>query len=71
MADALARPITLSAVAEASLRGAAAATLARLGKTVPDAPLGRTFEPRLDRTDEYREARDRDRALYEAVIEDG
>jgi gluconokinase len=69
MADALARPITLSAVSEASLRGAAAATLARLGKTVPEAPLGRTFEPRRDRADAYREARDRDRALYEAITE--
>jgi gluconokinase len=67
MADALARPITLSAVGEASLRGAAVATLARLGKTAGEAPLGRTFEPRLDRADEYREARDRDRALYEAM----
>ena len=67
MADALARPITLSAVGEASLRGAAVATLARLGKTAPEPPLGRTFEPRLDRADEYREARDRDRALYEAI----
>jgi len=67
MADALAQPITLSAVSEASLRGAAAATLARLGKSVPEAPLGRAFEPRLDRADEYRQARDRDRALYEAI----
>jgi gluconokinase len=69
MADALARPITLSAVAEASLRGAAVATLERLGKVVPEAPLGRTFEPRPDRANAYREARDRDRALYKAVIE--
>ena len=67
MADALARPITLSAVAEASLRGAAVATLDRLGKTAATAPLGRTFEPRPDRADAYREARDRDRALYDAV----
>jgi len=66
-ADALARPITLSAVDEASLRGAAVATLDRLGETAPEPPLGRTFEPRLDRADEYREARDRDRALYEAI----
>ena len=66
-ADALARPITLSAVDEASLRGAAVATLARLGKTAAPAPLGRTFEPRPDRVEVYREARDRDRALYDAV----
>jgi sugar (pentulose or hexulose) kinase len=68
MADVLARPITLSAVAEGSLRGAAAATLARLGEAVPEAPLGRTFEPRRDRADAYREARERDGALYEAVL---
>jgi gluconokinase len=67
MADALARRITLSAVAEASLRGAAVATLERLGKTAPTAPLGSTFEPRPDRADAYREARERDRALYDAV----
>ena len=67
MADALARPITLSAVEEASLRGAAVATLERLGETPATAPLGRTFEPRPDRADAYREARERDRRLYDAV----
>jgi gluconokinase len=67
MADALARPITLSAVGEASLRGAAVATLERLGETAGEAPLGETFEPRLDRADAYRRARDRDRALYDAA----
>jgi gluconokinase len=67
VADALARPITLSAVAEASLRGAAVATLERLGETAGEAPLGRTFEPRPDRADAYRRARERDRELYDAV----
>ena len=67
MADALARPITLSEVEEASLRGAAVATLERLGETPATAPLGRTFEPRPDRADAYREARERDRRLYDAV----
>ena len=67
MADALARPITLSAVDEASLRGAAVATLERLGEIPGEAPLGRTFEPRTDRADAYRRARDRDRRLYEAA----
>jgi gluconokinase len=67
MADALARPIALSGVAEASLRGAAVATLERLGKTPATAPLGRIFEPRPDRMEAYREARDRDRELYDAV----
>ena len=67
MADALGRPITLSAVEEASLRGAAVATLERLGVTAAEAPLGRTFEPRAEHADAYRRARARDRALYEAV----
>ena len=67
MADALARPITLSAVDEASLRGAALATLERLGKRAAEAPLGQAFEPRPDRAEVYRLARDRDRELYDAV----
>jgi gluconokinase len=67
LADALARPITLSAVDEASLRGAAVATLERLGETAAEAPLGETFQPRPDRVEAYRRARERDRALYDAV----
>ncbi|HYZ78106.1 MAG TPA: gluconokinase [Gaiellaceae bacterium] len=67
MADALAQPIALSAVPEASLRGAAVATLERLGDTAAEAPLGRTFEPRPDRADAYRRARERDRQLYDAA----
>jgi gluconokinase len=67
MADALARPITASAVKEASLRGAAVRVLEREGKPVPDAPLGRVFEPREDRIEAFRAARERQRELYEAV----
>ena len=67
-ADALGRPLTVSGVEEASLRGAAIVALERLGHTPMPAPLGRVVEPRLDRADAYRAARDRQRRLYEAVI---
>jgi gluconokinase len=67
MADALGRPITTSGVKEASLRGAAIVALERLGETPAAAPLGRVVEPRLDRADAYRAARDRYRRLYEAA----
>jgi gluconokinase len=67
VADALARPITLSGVKEGSLRGAAVMALERLGETADEAPLGRTFEPRVERADAYRAARERQRRLYEAV----
>jgi gluconokinase len=68
MADALGRPITASAVREASLRGAAVVALERLGKSPPPGELGRVVEPRLERADAYRAARDRHRQLYEAAI---
>jgi gluconokinase len=65
VADALARPITVSRVREASLRGAAVLTLQRLGERPRDAPLGRIVEPRLEHADAYRAARERQRELYE------
>jgi len=67
MADALARPVTASGVKEASLRGAAALVLERLGETVTDASLGAVFHPREERAEAYRSARDRQRELYEAT----
>ena len=67
MADALARPVTASAVGEASLRGAAVRVLEREAKPIPDAPLGRVFEPREDRIEAFRAARERQRELYDAV----
>jgi gluconokinase len=67
MADVLARPLTVSGVGEASLRGAAVVALEHLGETPPPAPLGRVIEPRLERSDAYRAARDRQRRLYEAA----
>ena len=67
MADALARPVTASAVAEASLRGAAVAILERLGYEAPPAPLGDVFHPREARAEAYRSARERQQRLYEEL----
>jgi gluconokinase len=67
IADALARPVTLSRVKEASLRGAAVLTLERLGETPSEAPLGQVYEPRPERADAYRAARERQRELYDVV----
>jgi gluconokinase len=68
MADGLGHAITVSGVKEASLRGAAVVALERLGESPPPGTLGRVVEPRLDRADAYRAARDRHRQLYEAAI---
>ena len=68
IADGLGRPVTTSRVKEASLRGAAVVALERLGESPPAGELGRVVEPRLDRADEYRAARDRHRELYEVAI---
>jgi gluconokinase len=68
MADGLGRPVTVSGVREASLRGAAVVALERLGESPPRGALGRVVEPRLDRADAYRAARERHRELYEQTI---
>jgi gluconokinase len=67
MADALARPVTASRVEEASLRGAAVATVERLGHEAAEAPLGGVFHPREERAGAYRSARDRQQRLYEEL----
>jgi len=67
MADALARPVTASAVAEGSLRGAAVAILERLGYEAVSAPLGNVFAPREARAEAYRSARERHQRLYEEL----
>ena len=67
MADALARPVVASRVEEASLRGAAVATLERLGHEAAEAPLGEVFHPREERAGAYRSARDRQQRLYEEL----
>jgi gluconokinase len=67
MADALDRPVTESAVEEASLRGAAVAALERTGYEAADAPLGKVFEPHEGRAEAYRSARERQLRLYEEL----
>jgi gluconokinase len=67
LADVLGVPVTASAVAEGSARGAAVVTLERLGETPEPAPLGSTYAPRVTRTEAYRSARERQAALYRAA----
>jgi gluconokinase len=67
MADALGRPVTTSRVKEASLRGAAVVVLERLGERPAPAPLGAVVEPRPDKVDVFRAAREQQRRLYEVV----
>jgi gluconokinase len=67
MADALSRPIHVSGVPEASLRGAAVLALERIGHEVTAAPIAGVVEPRADRAEAYRTARERQQKLYEAL----
>ncbi|HEY1565208.1 MAG TPA: FGGY-family carbohydrate kinase [Gaiellaceae bacterium] len=67
MADALARPVHVSGVPEASLRGAAVLALERLGHEVAAAPLAGVVEPRPDRAEAYRAAREAQQRLYDAL----
>jgi sugar (pentulose or hexulose) kinase len=67
LSDTLARPVHVSAVEEASLRGAAVAILERLGNEIVPAPLGDTFAPRDDRADAYRSSRETQQRLYEVL----
>ncbi len=71
MADALGRPVTISGVEEASSRGAALLALEALGgQQIEEAetPLGETFEPDPGRHEIYRNALERQRRLYDAVL---
>jgi len=68
VADALAGPVTMSRVPEASLRGAAVAALEREGYEPVDAPTGDTIEPREALADAYRSARERQESLYEVLV---
>jgi gluconokinase len=67
MADALARPVTVSAVPEASLRGAAVLALERLGHEPAEAPTAGVVHPREDRAEAYRAAREAQQRLYDAL----
>ena len=67
MADVLGRPVTSSAVKEASLRGAAVVALERLGVSAAPADLGPVIEPRPEKIEAYRAARERQALLYEVA----
>jgi gluconokinase len=69
MADALARPVSVSDVPEASLRGAAVHALERLGHEAADAPVAKVVEPRPERADAYRAAREEQQRLYDAFYD--
>jgi gluconokinase len=72
MADTLGKPVTLSGVREASSRGATLIALETLGGPeieAAEAPLGETFEPDPDRHQIYRKALERQRQLYEAILD--
>ena len=72
MADALGRPVTASAVQEASSRGAALLALEALGGPSieeVEAPLGEVYEPDPSRHAVYRKALDRQLELYDAVVQ--
>ena len=72
VADALGRPLTHSAVPEASARGAALLALEALGALpdIADAPdfLGDTVQPDATRFDVYRQAIARQQALYGRLV---
>jgi gluconokinase len=67
MADALARPVAVSGVPEASLRGAAVLALERAGQEAAEAPIDRVVEPRPERADAYRAAREEQQRLYDLL----
>ena len=57
LADALGRPLEVSASPEGSARGAALVTLERLGVTISAAPVSHVVEPRADRYEIHLQAR--------------
>ncbi|HEU5362901.1 MAG TPA: FGGY-family carbohydrate kinase [Gaiellaceae bacterium] len=63
LADALGRPVEVSGAAEGSARGTAVVALERLGLPVPEAPVERIVEPRLDRHEIHLEAMAEQRRL--------
>ena len=68
--DALGVPIGQGDDAEASTRGAALLTLEALGVAVPEAPAPhRALQPAPERHARYRAARERQRLLYEDIVD--
>jgi gluconokinase len=73
MADTLGQPVAVSEVQEASGRGAALLALEALGilKDFSEAPdfIGPVFDPDFKRHERYRKAVERQKALYEKLIQ--
>jgi gluconokinase len=69
IADALARPVTVSAVPEASLRGAAVFALEREGHDAGEAPTKGVVHPREDSAEAYRAARAEQQRLYDLLYD--
>jgi gluconokinase len=69
MADALARPVAVSGVPEASLRGAAVLALERSGHEAAEAPIAEVVHPREERAEAYRSARREQQRLYELLYD--
>jgi len=67
--DALGVPVALGGDAEASARGAALLALEALGVAVPEAPAPlRVLQPVPECHARYREARERQRLLYDNIV---
>ena len=67
LADVLGRPVRRG-VREGSARGAGVLALQRLGASPPVAEAAAPFEPRPERAEAHRAARERQRALYETLV---
>jgi gluconokinase len=75
LSDVLETTITASVVPEASSRGAALLALEAIGAISDirgsDAPMGTAYTPNIDQSKIYRRAAERQRALYDILIEGG
>jgi gluconokinase len=73
IADVLGRPMQLSAIGEASTRGAALLALEQMGKIdsieESETPAEKTFVPDTKRHERYREGLERQERIYEKLIE--
>jgi gluconokinase len=67
LSDTLARPVCTTSVQEASLRGAAVLALERQGREAAAPERGDTFDPRDERAEAYRSAREGQQRLYEVL----
>ena len=67
LADVLGRPVEVSGEPEGSARGAAVVALARLGVSVPPAPIERVVEPRLERFEIHSAGREEQRRMMRSL----